>query len=164
MLFMPSILFFSNSKMINVTKFILELRVWFEDELFSWESTPSRNFSHSSTGYETCTSLKLNGGWYVTIARTQRFVNIIQCWKKTEQNKKIDERLAITIIMPFTCMTSMYEAWNHWICAIMKANHVNDSHKLCTFIETINIQCGSFVMFINSELILWDALNSYWYH
>lgn len=80
--------YFFKFKDDKCNEFILELRVWFEDELFSWESTPSQNFSHSSTGYETCTSLKLNGGWYVTIARTQRFVNIIRCWKKTEQNKK----------------------------------------------------------------------------
>lgn len=62
-----------------------------------------------------------------------------------EPNKNYNEKLAITIIMPFTCMASQNGTQAREIpskCAMMKANHVNDTPKLCTFIETINIQMG----------------------
>lgn len=53
----------------------------------------------------------LCGGWYVAIARTlltaHVYVLYITRWWDERRKKKINEKLAITIIiMPFTCMTS----------------------------------------------------------
>lgn len=115
-------------------RLVLELRVWFEDELASRESTPYTRFFFCHVllrWYVQCTP-----HWHLICCHSTHLKQTYICVHShsdtghiVKKMKKNNEKLAITIIMPFTCMTAQHRTWARETLskyAIMKANHVND--------------------------------------